>query len=331
MPSRYLDFLLVFLLSLILIFSGLLFGAETISLTELFDTLHHQNQLSVLYDIIITIRLPRTLSAFTTGALLAFSGCLMQMLFQNPLADSYLLGTSSGASLGMLIAVMLGFNGVLLPLAAAFGAFCAVLMILLFAYVVLRQITSQSHTSTLLLSGVMLTAMINAILLLLLTLLPDQALRSTLFWIIGDLTHAQYWPIAAVMLFICLLSALLFGNTWNILAYGSLQAKSLGVSLIPVFLITILLIGLSSGISVSIAGPIGFVGLVCPHIANRLTGYNLKNKIPLACAVGGCLLVFADIIARTIAPPIQLPIGIFTMLIGAPCFLILLCYRKCQI
>ena len=302
--------------------AGALFGAEAIPFSSLFS------KTSVSYDIVFSIRLPRTLSAYTTGALLAFSGCLMQVLFQNPLADSYLLGTSSGASLGMLLAVLLGIDSLFFPFSAAIGACLAIMITLMASHLFLLRKPHDTYAPSLLLTGVMITAIINAIMLLLLTLLPDYALKGTLFWIIGDLTYPEYWPLSSAFVIICLLLGVLFGKIWNIYAYGSLQAKSLGVSTVPVSVLTVLGVGIASGVSVAIAGPIGFIGLVAPHIGRKLIGNDLRILLPVSMLLGGSLLVFADLVARTIAPPLQPPVGIFTMLIGAPCFLWLLFRRQ---
>ena len=328
MSSSLPTFLMAIVFSVLFLFLGLLLGSETLAYQDVLNSVFYPDLSSVSTDILFSIRLPRTFSAYATGALLAFSGCLMQTLFQNPLADSYLLGTSSGASLGMLVGVMAGIASHFLPLIAALGAFISVLSVLLLGKWLIPAFSDRSHTANLLLTGVMMTAMINAVMLLMLTLLPDHALRGMLFWIIGDLSYPDYWPIAAITVIACLLFSLFLGKTWNIVAYGALQAKALGVSIRPVFLITLLLIGTASGVSVSVAGPIGFIGLVSPHVLRKIIGHDLRFLVPLSMAFGGCLLVSADILARTIYPPIQPPVGIFTILLGAPTFLLLMLYQK---
>lgn len=334
MPVRwfnhsYIPWLIAFV-SALTIGICLFFGSVSIPLDALWQTPQsHQDALT--HDILWSIRFPRVLAAYATGGLLAFSGCLSQTIFQNSLADSYLLGTSSGASLCMLIAVLLGVESTMLPICAGVGALIAVFAILAIASPFLGIYRQSSTAISLLLTGVMISALMNAAILLLLTVLPDHAMRGTLFWIIGDLSYPEYWAIACWVLVLALCIAIPFSKTLTVLTYGPVQARALGVHIPIVYAFTVLAIALSAGMAVAVAGPIGFIGLISPHLCRYWIGGNLTRLLPASIAVGGILLLIADTVGRTVAAPIQLPAGIFTILLGAPLLLWRLRIRNAEV
>ncbi len=267
-------------------------------------------------ELIATLRAPRVLAAAGVGALLALSGLAMQVLLRNPLADPYVLGTSGGASVGALLALM---GGVSLWIGAAGGALLAGLLLLALARSALAA--SDDASARLILSGAMLASVAGALSTLLLTLTPDERLRGAIFWLVGDLSGAQHgW--------VCLLAALAFAlallarrRSVDRMMLGSETAALLGE---PVRRLRYeLLVGasLAAGLAVATAGAIGFVGLVVPQLL-RLAGVQRTRELAWMSPVGGAaLLVAADLAARMVAVPMELPVGAVMALIGAPLFI----------
>lgn len=268
--------------------------------------------------ILLELRLPRTLAALAAGALLGLAGALVQVLTRNPLADPYILGISSGAAVGALVAIMLGSTVVIQNLAAALGAAAALLLVLGLS----RGGAQAGHR--LLLTGVVLAAALGAIITLMLSLAPDLQLRGMLFWLMGDLSAAPA-PWAAltglVLLFLLILPA---ARALNLLTRGALSAAALGVDVRRLQLGAYLAAACATALAVLTAGTIGFVGLLAPHLARLLVGSDHRLALPGAILVGASLVMAADLLARTVVAPQQLPAGAILALVGAPLFLILL-------
>lgn len=270
-------------------------------------------------QVILELRGPRAVAAFTTGALLSVAGALMQVLLRNPLADPYVLGISGGAATGALLALLLGLGSLGLHSAAFGGALFS--MLLVFG---LSHGSGSWSSNRLLLTGVVIAAGWGAIIGFLLALSPDQGLRGMLFWLMGDLSYAAL-PVGGLLVLVGgLLLAIAIGRSLNILTHGEQTASALGISVTPLRRIIYLLASLLTATAVTLAGSIGFVGLIVPHML-RLAGIrDHRLLLPAAALLGGSLLIIADTLARTLLAPRQLPVGILTALVGVPLFLLLL-------
>ncbi len=269
--------------------------------------------------VVVELRLPRALAAFAAGGLLALAGALMQALLRNPLADPYVLGVSGGAAVGALLALALGFGALLLAPAAFVGALVSTLIV--FA---LANGPGGRTPTRLLLTGIVVASGWGAVIAFILSVAPEAGLRGMLFWLMGDLAQAgSPWPALAVLAAGGLL-ALTLARPLNVLLSGELQARALGVAVAPLRLTLFFLAALLTATAVSLAGSIGFVGLVVPHLIRLLAGSDHRVLLPATILAGGSLLLLADTAARTVISPQQLPVGVLTALLGVPLFLWLL-------
>jgi iron complex transport system permease protein len=273
----------------------------------------------LMRTIVWELRLPRALAAFGTGVVLALAGVLMQALLRNPLADPYVLGVSGGAAVGALGLMLAGAAGLAVDIGAAVGAFGAMLLVFAVAHG-----AGGWTTTRLLLTGVVVAAGCGAIVSLLLSLSDDLRLRGMLFWLLGDFGYVQtpWWLLALALAAIpaCLLAA----RPLDALARGELQARLLGVPVRGLRIAIYVAASLLTAAAVTTAGSIGFVGLVTPHLVRLVVGSSHRAVIPAAALAGGALLVVADLLARTVVAPRQLPVGALTALIGVPLFLVLM-------
>jgi iron complex transport system permease protein len=269
--------------------------------------------------IVRELRLPRAVAAFATGGALALAGALLQVLLKNPLADPYVLGVSGGAAVGALTAMLLGAVAWLVPA----GAFAGAAMSTAIVFGLARGRGAWSPTR-LLLTGIVVAAGWAAVVALILSLAPEAQLRGMLFWLIGDLSAppAAWIPLAVVLL--ALVVALSFARDFNALARGEMIAAAVGVSVerLPWLLFT--LSALLTAVAVTVAGAIGFVGLIVPQGIRLLLGNDQRVVLPASALGGGVLLLVADTFARVLAAPAQLPVGVITAMIGVPLFLLLL-------
>jgi len=270
-------------------------------------------------ELVWRLRAPRAAAAWTVGALLSLSGCLMQVLLRNPLADPYILGVSGGASFATLLGMTLGLASGLLPTLAWAGALVSILIVFGLA----RGEGPWSGTR-LLLTGVVTASGWAALISLLLTLGPDSSLRGMLFWLIGDLSYARvpYWAVAVFALIFTLCLGL--ARSLNVLAMGETTARLLGEPTHKLLWLVYLLASVLTATAVSIAGNIGFVGLIVPHLMRLVVGSDHRTLVPAATLFGGLFLVLSDTLARTALAPRQLPVGVVTALLGVPLFLLLL-------
>lgn len=270
--------------------------------------------------LVAELRLPRALSAFAVGGLLAVAGALMQVLLRNPLADPYVLGVSGGAAVCALLALMMGLGGLFVDVAAFVGALGATLMV----FMVSASGPAGWTPLRLLLTGVVLAAGFAAVISLMLALGPDSSLRGMLFWLMGDLSFAENPGGPLLLLCVTTIFGLIAARHLNIISRGDLQALSLGVSVRSVRVGVYLSSSLLTAVAVTTAGSIGFVGLVIPHLVRTITGSDHRILLPAAALAGGSLLVVADTLARTLFAPRQLPVGALTAIIGVPLFLLLI-------
>ena len=300
------------------IFAAMASGSAAISIAEAFQTLSGDAPDNIR-ALVIDLRLPRALTAFGVGGLLAVAGVLMQVLLRNPLAEPYILGSSGGAAVAALSAMLLGWGSALVDLAAFGGAMAATLLVFSIA-----QGTGSWTPTRLLLTGVVLAAGFSAATTLLLALSPDQNLRGMLFWLMGDLSFAysparSLWLLAAISV-----SGVLIARHLNVLARGELQAAIVGLPVATFRLIIFAVTALATAISVTTVGVVGFIGLVVPHLIRLVVGSDHRIVLPASALAGGSLLVIADTLARTVMAPRQLPVGALTAALGVPLFLILM-------
>jgi iron complex transport system permease protein len=273
--------------------------------------------------IIRDLRLPRALLGFLVGGSLALCGAVLQATIRNPLAEPYLLGISGGAGLAAVVVIALGITGQwVLPLAAFGGALAAIAVV----YRLSLVRGGRLDPAVLLLAGVVVSAFCSAMVGAILTLSEAGRLRNALLWMLGGLGNASW---EALLLFACYaavpLAVLLWQARWlDLLALGDEPARSLGADPDRLRRIVYLATGLLTAASVATCGMIGFVGLVIPHAVRRLWGPLHRSLLPSAFALGGAFLVLADAIARSVAPPIELPVGVITALVGVPLFAVLL-------
>jgi len=305
-------------LSQLSIILALMVGSIPISPAEVLSTLVDPGG-SIAADVVRNLRLPRALTGFACGGLLALAGALLQVLLRNPLADPYVLGISGGAGIGALLAIILGFgvvgvNG--LALGGALGA-----MFLVFG---LAHGDGGWTQSRLLLTGVIVAAGCGAVVTLMLAVAPDDRLRGMLFWLMGDLSQTGDPALPLIVLAAILLIALPFARELNLLARGADVAQALGVAVRPLRRGVYLVASLATAAAVTQAGAIGFIGLIVPHLVRLTTGNDQRLLLPASVLAGGSLLVIADTLARTMLAPQQLPVGVLTALIGVPAFLFLL-------
>ncbi|MEP4194807.1 MAG: iron ABC transporter permease [Aliishimia sp.] len=278
----------------------------------------------ILWD----IRAPRTLMGIFVGAALAVSGAIMQGLFRNPLADPGILGVSAGAGLGAISAIVLGgvlplaltslLGSVLLPVFAFFGAWVS--MTLLY-WIATRA--GRTSVATMLLAGIALAALAFALSGLLIFRADDAQLRELTFWQLGSLSGAS-WD-KTLIVGVVIVGAILFGltlaNGLNALALGEASAHHMGIPVQKLKLAAILTVSAGTGAAVAVSGGIGFIGIVVPHLLRLTTGPDHNGLLLNAALLGASLLLAADIVARLVVSPAELPIGIVTAVIGAPVFL----------
>ena len=270
-------------------------------------------------SLVTELRLPRALTAFAVGGLLAVAGVLMQVLLRNPLAEPYILGSSGGAAVAALLAMSIGMGSVVVDLAAFGGAMAATLLVFAIA-----QGTGSWTPTRLLLTGVVLAAGFSAATTLLLALSPDQNLRGMLFWLMGDLSFAFEPGRLLVLLAVLVVASTLSARHLNVLSRGELQAAIVGLPVRTFRYLIFAAAALATALSVTTVGVIGFIGLVVPHLVRLMAGSDHRVVLPASALAGGALLVVADTLARTVMAPRQLPVGALTAAIGVPLFLVLM-------
>lgn len=274
-------------------------------------------------NIILNVRMPRVLCVALTGAALSLAGAGMQGLLKNPLADGSTLGVSSGAALGAVIAIAFGLNFPSLPFAgttvlAIIFAFMSLLLILALAY----KLDHSLSTNTIILIGVIYSMFISSAMNVIITFASDK-LKSITFWTMGSLQGSTYENAAllAAVLVICGTVLCLHARELNAFAVGEDNARNVGVNVHRTKLLVLIVVSALIGICVSIGGTIGFVGLVTPHMVRMVSGPNHKRLLPASMFFGAIFLLLADLTARTVMRPLELPLGVVTSLIGALVFI----------
>ena len=320
------------LLALILVIClgfGTVFGAGTISMINL---LPGNNFTEVEKAIIFEVRLPRVLVAGLLGGALSIAGVVFQALLRNPLADPYILGVSGGASIGGVIALLLGLGsvggilgGIAVPAFAFAGALGALLLIEFIA-----TVGGQLTVYTILLTGAIFNAFAAALIYFIQSIASLQQLHEIVFYLMGRIPSLDYRTLFVLSIAIMLASfaLLLLSRNFNALSLGEESAMQLGVNVEKLKRHTFVLGSLLTGLCVAVAGLIGFVGLVVPHMLRMVLGPDHRLLLPAAFLGGAGFLVLADLAARVLLAPNELPVGVVTALIGGPFFLYLLRTRS---
>lgn len=276
--------------------------------------------------IVWDIRFPRVLLGVIVGAGLSVAGVAMQALMRNSLADPYILGISSGASVGATLVILFGafqyFGQYALSISAFLGALFAIGMVFLLA-----RVAGRISTTRLLLSGIAISLMMSAATNVIVTMAPrEEGIRTAMYWMMGSLTGAKwtYLPLPALVVLGGTIFLLLQFRSLNALLMGDDTAITLGVNIHRFRISLILTMALLTGTLVSISGSIGFVGLMIPHIVRLLVGSDHRRVVPVSLFLGAIFIVWADVLARTVLAPEELPIGVVTALCGGPFFIWLL-------
>ena len=325
-------------LALIALALGIALGSVSVSLGDLMTVLSHklfgmalpEGFSAVTVSILWSIRFPRAVMAFLIGAALAASGTVMQSVLRNPLASSYTLGVSSGASLLAAIVIVTGFTlpvvgQYTLPLFGFLGGLGTVFL----AMALSMRFSSSLENQTIILVGMVLSLFVNALLTLITALSADR-LSQLVYWQMGSFS-GQSWQNAGLVLPILLISLLIltrYSREMDLMTFGEEQALSAGVDLRRVKFILIALSALLTGTAVSLAGVIGFVDLIAPHVVRKIFGSNHRVVVPMSALFGGAFMVLADLVSRTILAPQELPVGAVTALIGAPFFAYIYFHRE---
>ena len=342
----------IYIVTIIILFAGLLFsllaavtfGTMKLPIREVYKVITgelghiflHREFLpewapgQPIHDVVWLIRLPRLVLACAVGIGLSISGVVMQAIVKNPLADPYVLGISSGASLGATIAVMLGFG-------VAFGSNYVGVMAFAGAFAVsmavigLANVGGRANSVKLLLAGAALSAVCGAFSSFIIYIAhDDHSSAKVVSWTMGSLAAAN-WPNNTVILLVSIAGAVFFmtqHRILNLMLLGDESAITLGTDLHLWRILYLVVASLLVGFAVYNAGVIGFVGLVVPHVARLLFGTDHKKLIPVCALGGGIFLVWADVLCRTLLPGNEMPIGVLTSLLGAPVFIYLMARKK---
>ena len=298
---------------------GLAVGAVPLSPSEVWRALIGMGDPGAV-AIVNDLRLPRIALGVVVGAGLAVSGTALQATLRNPLAEPYLLGVSGGAAVGAVLAVVAGLSGPgLVPLAAFGGAMLAVLLVLLVA----RAASGRADPRILLMAGVVVGAFCTAAIMVALATAPEGTVRGALWWMMGSLGDAQWSGVRWIALYVIggIVCLAWWGRDLDVLALGEDAAASLGIDVERVTRRIYLVASLLAAATVAGAGLIGFVGLIVPAIARALGTRSTRETVFASALAGGTLVVVADIIARTVVRPTELPLGAVTALVGVPFFL----------
>ncbi|MBK5461126.1 iron ABC transporter permease [Peribacillus sp. TH27] len=284
----------------------------------------------MLTNIVMNIRLPRVLLAGLVGASLAIAGAAFQGLLRNPLADPYTLGISSGASVGAVLTLFLNISLPLiglytLPALSIMFSLLTIFCVLTFA----RKMDRSMKVETIILTGIIFSSFLSAFISLMIALTGEE-LRQIIGWLMGSVSMRGWNYIAIILPFFIIGSLILIMNTQelNAMTFGEDRAKHLGVNVQRRKMWILIAGSILTGAAVAVSGTIGFVGLVIPHLVRRIWGPDHKHLLPLSLLVGSGFLILADLVARTIIAPSELPIGVITSLIGAPAFALILLKRR---
>ena len=277
--------------------------------------------------ILLTLRVPRVFLAGLVGAGLSISGTVFQALLRNPLADPYILGVSSGAAVGAIIALLAGLTAFSfsIPVTSSLGALLTILTVFYFG----RQ-DGKIHPNTLLLAGVITSSFLSAVIMFFISVSQREELRTIIFWLMGDFSMARAESLWMTFPYLLIGFTFLYlqARNLNLLLLGEDHALQLGVQVERLKWISYFLASLMTAASVSVCGLIGFVGLIIPHSARLLFGSDHRLLLPASALLGASFLIASDTVARTLLAPVELPVGVITAAFGGPFFIYLLRTRK---
>lgn len=302
--------------------TGLLCGSLAVSPSEAIGSLFAREP-ALVHDIVWKLRAPRVMAAFACGGLLACAGALLQLLLRNALADPYILGVSSGASLGALLALTLGAGPFAMNAAALAAALAAIVLVFGLGFR-----SADRNAYRLLLTGVVLATGFSALVSLLLVMAPQAQVKGMLYWLMGDLSDVESPLTAWIVLIVVTAFGIGYATRLDLLALGETKARTLGIEVMPLRIGVFFVAALATVAAVMLGGAIGFVGLMAPHALRLMGVAEHRVLLPLAVLLGGAFLTLADTASRTVWAPQQLPVGVLTALIGVPAMLILLKRRS---
>ncbi len=309
---------------------GICFGSTYISPSAMLQLFGASPENEMLQNIILNIRLPRVLLGFLVGASLALAGTAFQGLLQNTLADPYTLGISSGASVGAVFVIFFGISipilgSFTLPIVSVMMGICTLGIVLFFTHTVAKTFATES----IILTGIIVSSFFSAFISLMISLSGEE-MRELIMWLMGSVAMRGYEYVWLLLPFFIVGGGLLFINAHelNVFAFGEYTAQNVGVHVKRRKIMILIGASLLTGASVAVSGAISFVGLVIPHLVRLGVGANHRKVLPLAAMYGGSFLIVADLLARVVIAPRELPIGVVTALIGAPIFAYMLAKRK---
>lgn len=306
------------------VFFSLSSGEINLGVTDLVNLLYHRPE-TMEYTILSQIRLPRIILGIAVGGALSLSGILLQGVYRNPLVEPYTLGISGGASLGVAVAIVFGLHQLIgsyvLPLAGFTGAF----LIIVIVYSISTR-KGRINIQTMLLTGVMISFIASSSMMLLMAITSSENLHGIIFWIMGSLEESDRSLIylTTILALTMLIVSYLFVQPLNALRLGEEKAKHLGINTDTAIKLLFLMASLLAGVCVAVAGIIGFVGLIIPHLMRLLFGSDYRILLISSFLSGSVFLVISDLIARTIIAPNELPIGVITGIAGGIVFLIMM-------
>ena len=325
--AKYAVLLLLLLCMLLL---SLLAGSVRFSLKETIAAFTREGSSPTSRIIILDLRLSRSILAAVVGAALAISGAAFQGLFRNPLADPFVIGASSGAALGASLAIAFKFSisfGSLsaVPLAAFVGSLLSVFVV----FGISSVGSGRPPTVTLLLAGTALSSLLSSLVSFIMAV-RDEELHQIFFWLLGGFGGSNWKHLTIILPYVLPGAAvlLLLARPLDVLGFGEESAQALGISISRMRILTVMAASLTTAAAVAVSGIIGFVGLLAPHAARLMFGPSHRTMMPAAALVGAVILSGADILARTVLSPVELPVGILTAMLGAPFFLYLLRRRR---
>ncbi|QMU30370.1 FecCD family ABC transporter permease [Adhaeribacter radiodurans] len=331
MTKNLIIYVVLIVLLLLVLGTGLLVGSFETSLADVQAAILAYEPDNPVHFAIVQLRLPRLLLALLVGSSLSFCGYLMQAMVNNPLADPYILGTASGASLGASLSI----SGVIAttwgtiylpPFFALIGAFGVTVLVIALGY---RK--GQIIPTQLLLAGIAISSLLTALVSFFTFLFGSESnIKSILFWSMGDFGRAN-WDFLAYPAIALILALLLFRfqvKELNTLLLGSERAHALGVHVVRTRWLILITVAVLCGFSVALAGSVGFVGIIIPHVTRALMGITYKNNLLVCAWLGGVFMIACDILSRFIYPPAGLPIGIITSFFGVPFFVYLLLKKQ---
>jgi iron complex transport system permease protein len=316
-------FVLLILVGIVSVFVGTSF----VDFRKILEYGLYSSESSQAVTIIFSYRLPRTLLAAVAGGGLASAGVVFQGVLRNPLADPYIVGIAAGGALGAVISIVMIGEGSLIgtSLAAFVGSLVAVSVV----YGLASLKRGAQYTNTVILAGVIVGALMNSIMLLFMSVSGSDEVQRILFWLLGDFSLADYSRLALGSVFVLIgwLAIYLHANSLNVLIAGDRAAIGLGLNVTMVRTYMMAVAALITGAVVSVAGTVGFVGLVVPHAMRLMFGPDNRILLPASLLGGAAFLAGADCLARIVAYPVELPVGVITAMAGAPFFLYLLVRR----